>query len=75
MMNTIFALSMVAGVGLTTGTPIIGAPVAEEYPARHGRAGAAVQLSFTKSARLSAHPEIGTFRERRRLLNLSYENY
>ena len=30
MMNTIFALSMVAGVGLTTGTPIIGARVAEE---------------------------------------------
>ena len=25
MMNTIFALSMVAGVGLTTGTPVIGA--------------------------------------------------
>ena len=30
MMNTIFALSMVAGVGLTTGTPVIGARVAEE---------------------------------------------
>ena len=30
MMNTIFALSMVAGVGLTTGTPAIGARVAEE---------------------------------------------
>ena len=29
-MNTIFALSMVAGVGLTTGTPVIGARVAEE---------------------------------------------
>ena len=28
MMNTIFALSMVAGIGLTTGTPIIGARVA-----------------------------------------------
>ena len=30
MMNTIFALSMVAGVGLTIGTPVIGARVAEE---------------------------------------------
>jgi len=28
--NTIFALSMVAGVALTTGTPIIGARVAED---------------------------------------------
>ena len=41
MMNTIFALSMVAGVGLTTGTPVIGARVAEEMWAadssRHGR--------------------------------------
>ena len=40
-MNTIFALSMVAGVGLTTGTPVIGARVAEEMWAadssRHGR--------------------------------------
>ena len=56
-MNTIFALSMVAGVGLTTGTPVIGARVAEEMWAadssRHGRGSGRKDLARTsyKTAR------------------------
>ena len=59
MMNTIFALSMVAGVGLTTGTPIIGARVAEEMWAAgradgaQARGVASENMLFRKCTRVS----------------------
>ena len=64
-MNTIFALSMVAGVGLTTGTPVIGARVAEEMWAadssRHGRGSGRKDLARTsyKTARRAVRQAAG----------------
>ena len=59
MMNTIFALSMVAGVGLTIGTPVIGARVAEEMWAA-GRADTArsrtCEVAYQTAPRQNAPP-------------------